>query len=45
MSSKSAEVSDLPVVIVGAGLAGLTVALHLANERPVVVLALSLIHI
>jgi len=39
MSSKSAEVSELPVVIVGAGLAGLTVALHLANERPVVVLA------
>ena len=28
-----------PVVIVGAGLAGLTVALHLADERPVVVLA------
>ncbi|MBX3622539.1 MAG: L-aspartate oxidase [Rhizobacter sp.] len=31
--------SSLPVVIVGAGLAGLTVALHLAEERPVVVLA------
>jgi L-aspartate oxidase len=29
----------LPVVIVGAGLAGLTVALHLADQRPVVVLA------
>jgi L-aspartate oxidase len=28
-----------PVVIVGAGLAGLTVALHLAPDRPVVVLA------
>ena len=28
-----------PVVIVGAGLAGLTVALRLAQERPVVVLA------
>ena len=28
-----------PVVIVGAGLAGLTVALHLAADRPVVVLA------
>ncbi|MBN8507880.1 MAG: L-aspartate oxidase [Burkholderiales bacterium] len=28
-----------PVVIVGAGLAGLSVALHLAAERPVVVLA------
>jgi L-aspartate oxidase len=31
--------TTLPVVIVGAGLAGLTVALHLADERPVVVLA------
>jgi L-aspartate oxidase len=31
--------ADLPVVIVGAGLAGLTVALHLADTRPVVVLA------
>src|SRR5512142_1553880 len=28
-----------PVVIVGAGLAGLTVALHLADQHPVVVLA------
>jgi L-aspartate oxidase len=28
-----------PVVIIGAGLAGLTVALHLARERPVIVLA------
>src|SRR6218665_2701809 len=28
-----------PVVIVGAGLAGLTVALHLADRMPVVVLA------
>ena len=28
-----------PVVIVGAGLAGLTVALHLAESRPVVLLA------
>ncbi len=28
-----------PVVIVGAGLAGLTVALHLASNRPVIVLA------
>jgi L-aspartate oxidase len=28
-----------PVVIIGAGLAGLTVALHLADQRPVVVLA------
>ena len=31
--------ADLPVVIVGAGLAGLTVALHLAETRPVIVLA------
>lgn len=31
--------TTLPVVIVGAGLAGLTVALHLAEHRPVVVLA------
>jgi L-aspartate oxidase len=30
---------DAPVVIVGAGLAGLTVALHLADRHPVVVLA------
>jgi L-aspartate oxidase len=28
-----------PVVVIGAGLAGLTVALHLAEQRPVVVLA------
>ena len=31
--------SRLPVVIVGAGLAGLTVALQIAPERPVIVLA------
>jgi L-aspartate oxidase len=37
-ASQSAS-STLPVVIVGAGLAGLTVALHLAEHRPVVVLA------
>jgi len=37
-ASQSAS-STLPVVIVGAGLAGLTVALHLAEYRPVVVLA------
>jgi L-aspartate oxidase len=30
---------NLPVVIVGAGLAGLTVALHLAETQPVIVLA------
>ena len=34
----------LPVVIVGAGLAGLTVALHLAEHRPVVVLAKRSLH-
>ncbi len=31
--------TEAPVVIVGAGLAGLTVALHVADHRPVVVLA------
>ena len=30
---------QLPVVIIGAGLAGLTVALHLATDHPVIVLA------
>jgi len=35
----SAAASQLPVVIVGAGLAGLTVALHLADQVPVTVLA------
>ena len=39
MSSNAASSSVLPVVIVGAGLAGLTVALHLARERRVIVLA------
>ena len=33
------QTRSTPVVIVGAGLAGLTVALHLAAQRPVVVLA------
>ena len=37
MSKPSA--AELPVVVVGAGLAGLTVALHLAKTRRVVVLA------
>ena len=37
--SPSSTVAPLPVVIVGAGLAGLTVALHLAHAMPVVVLA------
>jgi L-aspartate oxidase len=39
MSKASPPSSQLPVVIVGAGLAGLTVALHLADQQPVVVLA------
>ncbi|MDE2593349.1 MAG: L-aspartate oxidase [Burkholderiales bacterium] len=38
MSAVSSD-SSLPVVIVGAGLAGLTVALHLAESQPVIVLA------
>ena len=33
------EAALAPVVIVGAGLAGLTVALHLADRVPVIVLA------
>jgi L-aspartate oxidase len=36
--------SQAPVVIVGAGLAGLTVALHLAEQVPVVVLAKRNLH-
>ena len=39
MPARQPDSSTLPVVIVGAGLAGLTVALHLAEHRPVVVLA------
>jgi L-aspartate oxidase len=40
-TSETAAVSGagLPIVIVGAGLAGLTVALHLAETQPVIVLA------
>ena len=36
--------NDEPVVVVGAGLAGLTVALHLAHRQPVVVLAKRQLH-
>jgi L-aspartate oxidase len=39
MFTTDALPSSLPVVIVGAGLAGLTVALHLADHHPVIVLA------
>ncbi|WP_310385432.1 L-aspartate oxidase [Roseateles sp.] len=39
LKSKSPAAAVAPVVIVGAGLAGLTVALHLADTTPVVVLA------
>ncbi len=39
MVEHTATASPLPIVIIGAGLAGLTVALHLAQTQPVVVLA------
>jgi L-aspartate oxidase len=39
MSPTDAVPPHAPVVIVGAGLAGLTVALHLADHNPVIVLA------
>src|SRR5437762_14242345 len=39
MPTSHAATPHAPVVIVGAGLAGLTVALHLAERHPVVVLA------
>jgi L-aspartate oxidase len=38
-TSAAATLTDSPVVIVGAGLAGLTVALHRAARQPVIVLA------
>ena len=43
-ANEAVDPSALPVVIVGAGLAGLTVALHLADHRPVVVLAKRSLH-
>ncbi|HMC15171.1 MAG TPA: FAD-dependent oxidoreductase, partial [Albitalea sp.] len=39
MTRTEAATHRAPVVIVGAGLAGLTVALHLAEQVPVIVLA------
>jgi L-aspartate oxidase len=39
VSHSSASSQALPVVVVGAGLAGLTVALHVADTQPVVLLA------
>lgn len=39
MSTPSSHSEALPIVIIGAGLAGLTVALHLAQTRHVIVLA------
>jgi L-aspartate oxidase len=44
MSRSDPPASSLPVVIVGAGLAGLTVALHLAGSRRVIVLAKRELH-
>ncbi|HET6789438.1 MAG TPA: FAD-dependent oxidoreductase, partial [Aquabacterium sp.] len=39
MVANTAAAPALPIVIIGAGLAGLTVALHLAETQPVIVLA------
>ena len=39
MTRADSATTNAPVVIVGAGLAGLTVALQLADRHPVVVLA------
>ena len=38
-SSTNPSQAELPVLIIGAGLAGLTVALHMAESQPVIVMA------
>ena len=38
-SSTNPSQAELPVLIIGAGLAGLTVALHMAETQPVIVMA------
>ena len=37
--STSDSKAELPVLIIGAGIAGLTVALHMAETQPVIVMA------
>ncbi len=44
MTQRTEPHSALPVVIIGAGLAGLTVALHMAETQPVIVLAKRSLH-
>ena len=39
MHAPETDAKQLPVVIIGAGLAGLSVALHLADTQPVIILA------
>ena len=38
-SSNINSKAELPVLIIGAGLAGLTVALHMAESQPVILMA------
>ena len=38
-SSNTNPKAELPVLIIGAGLAGLTVALHMAESQPVILMA------
>ena len=38
-SVNTAAKAELPVLIIGAGLAGLTVALHMAESQPVILMA------